>query len=291
MQGPLLITDLDNTLYDWVTFFTTSFKEMIDGLKQILELPEEEILDEFKSVHQKYGNSEQPFAILELPSVKSKFTGLSRTQILTKLDQALHKFNSRRKRTLELYPGVVDTLTTLRLANVKIVGHTESILSNAYWRLRSLGIDSQFARLYTLEGKEAIHVSDGSRWIDPPEGFVVVVPRVERKPNPRLLIDICQREGVDPSSAFYVGDSLVRDIAMAKEAGVAAIWAKYGTIYNPACWEYLVKITHWTDEDVKREKDLKSKYGKITPDYTIDSFNKIITIISSVPTSAAASSK
>ena len=69
---------------------------------------------------------------------------------------------------------------------------------------------------------------------------------------------------------YYLGDSLVRDIAMAKQAGVTAIWARYGTEYDPKHWQYLVKVTHWTDEDVQREKILKSKYSDVVPDYTIE---------------------
>src|ERR1700730_3880230 len=39
--------------------------------------------------------------------------------------------------------------------------------------------------LYTLEDKDAIHISPDSRWIDPPDGLAIVVPRNERKPNSR----------------------------------------------------------------------------------------------------------
>jgi hypothetical protein len=71
----------------------------------------------------------------------------------------------------------------------------------------------------------------------------------------------------------------VRDIAMAKDAGVTAVWARYGTKYDPEHWPYLVRVTHWTDEDVKREKDLKNKYGGVTPDYAIDSFAQLKNIV------------
>jgi FMN phosphatase YigB (HAD superfamily) len=275
----LLITDLDNTLYDWVTFFTASFRDMVNELTVVLDVPEQVLLDEFKSVHQRYGNSEQPFAVLELPSLQRKFSNLSRSEILSKIDPALHRFNSTRKRTLNLYTGAAETLSELRDAGVKIVAHTEAILANSYWRLRTLGVETYFSRLYTLEGKDAIHISPDSRWVDPPAGFITVVPRDERKPNPGLLLDICRHEGADPSSAFYLGDSLVRDVAMAKEAGVTAIWARYGTKYDPINWTYLVKITHWTDEDVEREKSLKTKYGKVVPDHTIDAFVQLKSIV------------
>jgi hypothetical protein len=66
---------------------------------------------------------------------------------------------------------------------------------------------------------------------------------------------------------------------MAKRAGVTAIWARYGTRYNLECWTYLVKITHWTDEDVRREKDLKAKYGDVVPDFAIDSLAQLVPFI------------
>jgi hypothetical protein len=40
-----------------------------------------------------------------------------------------------------------------------------------------------------------------------------------------------------------------------------------------------VKVTHWTDEDVQREKILKSKYSDVVPDYTIDSFAQLKSIL------------
>ena len=66
----MLITDLDNTLYDWVTFFSKAFKAMVKELSAIVDTAEDQLLDEFKALHQHYNNTEQPFTILELPSVK-----------------------------------------------------------------------------------------------------------------------------------------------------------------------------------------------------------------------------
>jgi phosphoglycolate phosphatase len=198
---------------------------------------------------------------------------------LKKIDRALYRFNTVRKHTLTLYHGAAETLAELQRSGVKIVGHTEAVLANSYWRLRALGIEKYFTRLYTLEGRAAIHISPESRWTDPPEGFVTVVPRDERKPNPRLLRDICKHEGAELISAYYLGDSLVRDVAMAKQAGMTSIWARYGTRYDPECWKYLVKITHWSDDDVRREKDLKVRYGNVIPDYAIDSFSELKTIL------------
>ena len=38
---------------------------------------------------------------------------------------------------------------------------------------------------------------------------------------------------------------------MAKDAGLTAIWARYGGRYDPQLWDLLVAVSHWTAADVK----------------------------------------
>jgi phosphoglycolate phosphatase len=159
-------------------------------------------------------------------------------------------FNARRRALLKLYPGVADTLAKLRARGVIVVGHTEAMAVNAIHRLTILDVVGHFSRLYALEGRVPAHPVHGTLFS--PEalaGFLEVVPRSERKPNPRLLLDICSRMGVAPAEACYVGDSLTRDVAMAKDAGVLSVWARYGTRFDKEHWGTLVRVTHWTQED------------------------------------------
>lgn len=191
----LLVTDLDNTLYDWVEFYAHAFNAMVERLSIRLDIAVDDLLAEFKTVHERYENSEQPFAVLELPSVAARYPSLTRSEIAHELDDVLHAFNSARSRHLRLYEGVDGTLRGLAERGVTIVGHTEAIVENAYYRLRSLGVSDVFRRLYALEGRGVEH-PDATRVasLAPPSEFVRVVPESERKPNPRLLLDICNRE-------------------------------------------------------------------------------------------------
>jgi FMN phosphatase YigB (HAD superfamily) len=109
----LLITDLDNTLYDWVTFFAKSFAAMVRELDAILLVGEEHLLLEFKRVHQAYGTSEQPFALFDLPSVRATFPGATAPELRAELRPALTAFNSTRDQELVLYPGVRESLDVL----------------------------------------------------------------------------------------------------------------------------------------------------------------------------------
>jgi phosphoglycolate phosphatase-like HAD superfamily hydrolase len=275
----LLITDLDNTLYDWVTFFALSFRAMVKSLAEITAISEEALLDDFKAVHQKHGNSEYPFAILELPLLRAKYSGYSDQEVLVAVDGALHEFNRVRAQTLRLYDGVAETLERLRNDGVIIVGHTEAITVNAYYRLKKLQIDHVFSKLYSLDGFVRPHPKGEADRL-PPAGLVEGVPLSERKPNPRLLLDICKRLDVSPKEAVYVGDSLTRDVSMATEAGVLAVWAKYGTLYDRSLWSVLVRITHWSDEDVRREEELRHRFGNVHPDLTINAFSDVLPLFS-----------
>ncbi len=276
----LLITDLDNTLYDWVTFFATAFQGMVAELSNLLAVDREQLYSEFKVLNQRHGTSEQPFTALELPSVRERFGAGSRRELMRQLDSSLHAFNRLRKQHLHLYPSVMETLRTLSAMGVVLVGHTESISENALFRLQKLEIADYFKHLYVLASDYAGHPDpERALALAPPSGFVRAVPPTERKPNPDLLLDICRSEGVDPSDAIYVGDSLTRDISMAKAAGVTAVWARYGTHYDRDLWKILVRVTHWTDEDVAREEVLRKEHSTVEPDFTVDSFEKVLQIL------------
>jgi len=277
-QPRLLVTDLDNTLYDWVGYFAASFYAMVDELLRLVPVERERLLDGFRDVHRLHHNSEHPFALLEVAAIRQYFGDASDEEVLAALDPALHAFNSTRKRTLKLYEGVRETLASLSARGTILVGHTEAIVPNACFRLEMLEIGGFLKHLYALDGSQAAHPRGGPNR-SPPPGYVRLVPREDRKPNPALLLDICRRESVQPSEVWYVGDSLTRDIGMATRAGVVAMWARYGTKVDAEDWRRLVRITHWTDEDVRREAELKLAFADAKPDYTIDRFDDLLKLM------------
>jgi HAD superfamily hydrolase (TIGR01549 family) len=172
---------------------------------------------------------------------------------------------------LRLYDGVYETLEHLWHLHVPVVAYTDARAINCLFRLNRLGIKQFIARLYS-----PAHIAkelDGSLLND---GFVQLLPASDRKPNPQALIDICSQYGISRSNAVYVGDSLVRDIYMAKQAGVHSVWAKFGTVSDSTLWPRLVRVTHWTDADVEREKVLREEARGIEPDYILEKFCELI---------------
>jgi HAD superfamily hydrolase (TIGR01662 family) len=263
----LLVTDLDNTLYDWVTFFAYALYEMVTEAAEILEVSEPTLLDELQRVHQRYGNSEYPFALIETQSVLDKFPGWSPHEVTQALHKAFHRFNRARHQKLTLYPGVSSTLKELHDKGILIVGHTEATTINALYRLKKLCIAPYFNRLYAQasEGEHRLDlIWEMAQDSEAPD--IAHIKREERKPNPRIVTRVCSEMGIAPAQTLYVGDSIVSDIGMAKEAGAWTAWAEYGTHYDPSSWDKLVRITHWTAEDVRRVKQAREKYGRSLPD-------------------------
>lgn len=276
----LLVTDLDNTLYDWVTAFARSFRAMLRELGAQLGVSEDTLCQEFRAVHRRHHNSEHPYAILEIGSVRRAFPGATAAELLVELARPLAAFDAARATWLRLYDGVDETLSALRDQGVVVVGHTEAIGVSARQRLRMLGIEHHFAGVYCLESTLDPHPSP--TWQDKGGVALHVVPREERKPNPALLQDICASECARIDQAVYVGDSRHRDVWMARRAGVCAVWARYGKGYTPEDWDMVVRVSHWTEEDLRRERTLKANAVGVRPDYAIDRYGELLGIVPAV---------
>lgn len=277
MTIKLIITDLDNTLYDWVTFYSKSFDAMVSIICRETFLDKNSLLLEYRDIHRKYKNSEQPFATLDLPSIQRFFGTKDRGELSHKLKFAFDEFSRVRNDTLKLYPGVRETLIELKNKGVIIVGHTESFEYNSLYRLNKLGVLQFFKHIYTQKDVNNTHpfVSNDPLY-KVSETLVKHLGHHERKPNPELLKHICKVEGFDVSEAIYVGDSLAKDISMAKSVNIKACWAEYGRTFDNSAWDILLKITHWDENDAKREKEISETYKNIRPDVTLSEFSDIL---------------
>lgn len=279
----LLICDLDNTLYDWVAYFVPSFYAMVDTTVEITGCDKEKLLDDFRAVHQKYGDSEHPFALLETDTVKTLYRNASTGSILKALDPAFHAFNSARKKNLRLHPGVRETLDTMIKSGIRLIAHTESKLFGVADRLNRLDLFRYFDRVYCRERSISPHPKAGERsdWLERiPTNKIIELSHHQSKPNPDVLLEICGNEGVTVAEAAYVGDSVARDVLMAKRANVFVIWAAYGAHHDPALYRALVRISHWTPDEVAREQQLREEAKNVKPDYVArNSFSEVLTAL------------
>ena len=188
--------------------------------------------------------SEQPFALLETETIRKIYQDAPVGSIIAALDPAFHAFNSARKRNLTLHPQVRESLEILKAANIRLIAHTESKLYGVVDRLSRLNLFPYFTKVYCRERSLSSHPMprSGVEWLDQfPMDKIIELSHHQKKPNPAVLLEICSNEGIGPELAAYVGDSVARDVLMAKRANVFAIWAAYGAQHPPVMYGDLVR--------------------------------------------------
>ncbi|MCZ7891894.1 HAD family hydrolase [Agrobacterium salinitolerans] len=275
-----LICDLDNTLYDWVAYFVPSFYAMTTAATRIIECDENDLLDQLRDVHQLHHNSEHPFALLETPLVQC---WLTKGNTIAQLEPAFQAFSRERRKRLVAYPGVHETLKRLRSAKVRLIAHSDSNLFGVIDRLSRLQLTDYFDLVYCVESAVKPHPTGGphsSRYKQFPEEKIKLLSRNEKKPNPAVLNHIVSENDLDRHTVAYIGDSLTKDILMAKSTGIVAYWAKYGTRIDAQLYSKLVRISHWTKYDVEQERNLLQAVENISPDYVCDSFEDVLVHLS-----------
>ena len=246
----VVITDLDNTLYDWVATWHQSFAPMLDALVAQSGVARAVLEREIRAVHQQYGTSEYVFVIQELPSLQRLHPGQDLTSIYREIIDAYWQGGSP-----QLYPGVWATLATLKQAGCVIVAYTESRAMYAETHVARLGLDGVLDWLYTAPDHSLPHDAQTQPWFYPVMSTRHLIMR-ETKPNPHALIEILETLGAHPAHTVYIGDSLIKDVAMAQAAGVIDVYASYGAAQQRAAYQLLRRVTHWTDAAVQRERKM-----------------------------------
>jgi phosphoglycolate phosphatase len=243
---------------------------MVDRVVAITGCDRNKLLDDFRLVHQRHHDSEQPFALLETETIKNRYANGKWEEVIRELDPAFHAFNSERKQHLRLHPGVKETLAILSRHGIKLIAHTESKLYGAADRLDRLGLFEFFSRIYCRERPASLRPKEHepADWLSRfPMEKITELALYQTKPDPAVLLEICAAEGVSHEDAVYIGDSIARDVLMAKRAGVLAVWAAYGAEHSPTMYEALVRISHWTPDEVERERQLRDEAKAISPDF------------------------
>jgi len=278
-----LICDLDNTLYDWVGYFVPSIFAMIDRAVTIVGCEKYDLINDLRSVHQFYHNSEHPYALLETNVVK---TWLLSGHVSHELNPAFRAFNDERKKLLKTFPGVTNALEIIRKEGVRLIAHSDSNAFAVVDRLSRLGLQNYFDLIYCVENSDVEHPFGGPfspRFSEFPMEKIRFLNVGEKKPNPHVLKHIIADNDLDIRFTAYVGDSLPKDVGMAKRTGVIAIWARYGTVIDKDLYQKLVKVSHWSSEDVERERELSRGAESVTPDFLCEnSFDEVIPILNAI---------
>jgi FMN phosphatase YigB (HAD superfamily) len=284
-SADLVITDLDNTLYDWVGFYVPSFLAMVDEIQRLSGVDLPSLIQGFRDVHKRHGTSEYAFALQELEPLRQLHPGATSAELLKRYDSAIHVFRRERQTRLRLYPTVKATLETLATHKVPVVALSDSGISYVSRRLRQLGIDHLLAAVSAPEDHgvppttpvDIVRRSRASQVMAQTEHLPFASQL--RKPDPSTLDHVLRRFPVSRDRIVYVGDSLARDMLLARQAGLKDVWARYGRAKDMAQYERLVEISYWTAEDVAAERRLGELAATTPPANIIDIFSELLPIV------------
>ena len=277
-----LITDLDNTLFDWFELWYKCFSVMLHGIVEISGIPRTTLIPEIKRVHEKHGTSEYSLLINELPSLKPLLRGRSTMEVFR---APIESYREERRKYLRLYPSVAETLLKIKGSGSCIIGYTESMQFYSSYRVRRLGLDGVLDYVFFPKDHllpDGVSHKEIRKYPEEHYKFRYCVqkytPINSKKPDTKVLNKIIFDLGLKKRDCVYVGDSLTKDIAMALDAGVDSVWAKYGEAKDRPGYELLRAVTHWTAEEVEMEKNALNN-NKVHPTHTLEwAFEEILNI-------------
>ena len=233
---------MDNTLYSWVNYIVPAIEAMVEAVCRATGFPKIKVVQSLKRVYAKHESNEYPFALQE-STLFEEFPDFGSFDKLVILP-AQTAFRDARRRYLEAYPGVVETLRALAERRVPVVALTDAPRNPAEQRVRSMELDGLLHALYTLPAFEFPATREGFTLVSQAilqkeqKGEyragcpVVELPRDYEKPDARGLLRICDDLRVDPGEVLVVGDSLRKDVEVARKVGAIDAWAEYGTYYS-----------------------------------------------------------
>ena len=282
----LLITDLDNTLWDWFASWHASFSAMLSKLVDLSDIPASTLEPEIRVIHQLRGTSEYSYLLNEVPALLER---ASPELPMDRYQEAIHALNSARLKHTQLYPGVLETLQGLRERGMMIVAYTESVAYWTEWRIKHTRLDGVIDMLYSAPDHDlplGVAVEDLRMRKAEDYGLKSTrhrhVPRGSVKPNQAVLRSILADCSKSAGEAVYVGDSLMKDIVMAQEAGVLDVHARYGEPQHLDQYKLLQRVSHWPDRAVMREQEI-AVTGEVAATHVLQhGFSELLDVLDAV---------
>lgn len=280
----LVVLDADNTLYNWVTYFSRSLRAVLFELSASTGTSIDELSSRLRAVFTKQGSVEyrdylEDGSLAELPGFgpeRAASVVLARAK--------------REREALRAYIGVQMGLARMKSLGLRVVCLSDASESVLTARLEAIGVspllDAVYCRadpfvaigLHSAPGVASAGEVGGGR------GRTVVLPDELRKGDRRTLEYVLTREGVSldeqgRDSAVVLGDNLLKDVGMAQGANVYDCWARYGSAVAGADASLLVEVTDWTREEVERYFFPTPATSGVVPSTTVDSFQEFVDLI------------
>lgn len=295
MTLSLFVTDIDNTLFDWVRYYVHGFSGLLGKVSEIIGVPYAQLAEEAKDVFVRHGSIEYPFVVQELPSVIAHYGDDIDAMLAQAVRPARDVFNELAERHLKTYDGVADVLAAFRAEHpgVPLVALTDAPRYVAMWKLNKLGLLGLFDAVYGLpDPRIPTSPQHGRVKVDPEillkhlqqknfgfAGRIRILPDDYEKPGIKGLKTVLMDYEMDENPAdrqrvVWVGDNQRKDVGLGKRLGVRTAWASYG-VAEPELLRRLLEFS--PPQNVHKNAALSSAEAEgVKPDYTLKTFADIL---------------
>lgn len=243
----LFVSDIDNTLFDWVRYYVHAFSALLRRLEAAIEVPFATLAAEARVVFEQHGSIEYPFVVQELPSIVNHYHEDVERMLREAVRPAREAFNEAAEAHLKPYEGVIATLQEIkqRHPNLPLVALTDAPRYVAMWKMNKLGVLDLFDAVYGLPDPR-IPTRAGRVAVDPEillkhlqqsnfgfRGRIRILPDDYEKPGTKGLKTVLMDYEMDEGEAarqrvLWVGDNQRKDIELGRRLGVRTAWAAYG---------------------------------------------------------------
>jgi FMN phosphatase YigB (HAD superfamily) len=287
----LVVTDMDNTLYSWVDYIVPAVEAMVDVVTRTTQWPQLKVIQSLKAVYTLYESNEYPFALQE-SSLYAEFGEFGSFDRLV-IEPARAAFSHARRKYLQPYKSVVETLQTLSSLRIPVVALTDAPRNPAEQRIKKLGFDALFKAAYTMPGFAfpssetgdtlVSHdiVSKEQQGVYRAQCQVIELPKEFEKPHSGGLERILHDFQVPARETLVVGDSLKKDITLAQRLGCVDAWAEYGTYVSLNHRERLDVISSNAITRRHAAGVLEGDQTAVKATYSLSNFGQILDIIKS----------
>lgn len=268
MREPVLVvTDVDNTVYDWVAIWAGAFDALIRTLVQRTGRQAADWLATARAVHVRRTTTECPSL---LPDMAASPDWPASADPRLVMPSAASAYRNYWDHHLVPYPGIRAALVRLHEQGCVIVAYTEGDATIAAARLARLGLAGVIRCVFGRPPSTGALDPSCSLVTTLRGGPIAVdfIPREDAKPHPAGLRSIIARLGGVPHRTIHLGDNLWKDVSMARMLGVPAFWARYGTRRVPEHVQLLERVAHWSAGDIALERRVTP--ATAPPDVTLD---------------------
>jgi FMN phosphatase YigB (HAD superfamily) len=229
----LLITDIDNTLFDFGLYAEAGLRRVVPLAASLLGISQAEAITELRAAFREFSSIEIQYAYESLPSLKERVAD-DRYRLSRELASA---FWDSATQDIEPYPDVLTTMEYLWRNGTAIVAVSDAPMEAAWRKLRRLGLLRYLSGVvavkseYSRQRPIALRQEDIPDFGDPRETRHLFYHRLspnERKPSALAYERVLERILIDHSRVTVIGDSPLKDLVPARELGLSAYWAAYG---------------------------------------------------------------